>query len=170
MEDEVRDMTAIFDLANIKTGWIMFADNGPPVSEWDNGAMAAQPGPGFKRGFSVNVFSPQKLGGLREYQSNANVSIIAIKELYDEFEKAPEFKKGLVPVVSCEGVEPVKSKFGTNYQPKLKIVKWVPRPAGLTAAENDTAQPRAPGNIDVPPPVTTTISERQPITIDQEEF
>lgn len=167
MEDEVRDMTAIFDLANIKTGWIMFSENGPPVSQWDNGAMAAQPGPNYKRGFSVKVFSPQKLGGMREYQSNANVSIIAIRNLYEAYEAAPEAKQGLVPVVQCTDVAPIKGFKGVNYQPTLKIVKWVPRPDGLTIASKS---PVAKTETKVPPPMSHTATEPQPATSDQEEF
>lgn len=148
MEDEVRDMTAIFDLANIKTGWIMFGENGPPMAVWDNGAMAPSPGQGYRRGFSVNVFSPQKLGGLREYRSNSNVSITSMLDLYNAYETAPEAKQGLAPVVQCTNVEPIKGFRGINYQPVFKIIKWVPRPAGLSAAGNKPA-----AASEVPPPI-----------------
>lgn len=133
-EVEVMDMTAIFDLAQIKTGWILFNEGAAPETLWDNGAMAQQPSPKHKRGFAVTVFSPAKIGGLKEYSSCSNASIVSIKELHTIWEAAPEAKQGLVPVVKCEGVQSIKSKFGTNYQPVLKIVKWVDRPEGLPGA------------------------------------
>src|SRR4029077_10768343 len=116
-EAEVHDMTAIFDLANIKVGWVMFAEGQAPDHAWDNGQIAAQPTPQHKRGFSLNLFSPQKLGGLRELFSSSNTLIAAIKQLHAEWEAAPEHAKGLVPVVKCSGVIPQKTKFGTNYLP-----------------------------------------------------
>lgn len=155
---EVRDMTAIFDLDNIKLGWLLFTEGGAPDAKWDNGSISAQPSPKHRRGFSVNLFSPQKLGGLRELRSNANASIIAIKDLYEQqFENAPERQKGLVPVVTCETVIPVKAAKGTNYQPVLKIVKWVPRPDAMPST---AAKPAAA--TQVPPPVTTTARTPEP--------
>lgn len=154
-EAEVANMTAIFDLASIKTGWLLFNEGGAPDHVWDNGSAAPQPTPKHKRGFAVNVFSPKELGGLRELSSSSNVAIVAIKELYDAFEAAPEAKQGMVPVVKCESIVPVKSKFGTNYQPVLKITRWVERPeampAGIETSRNGGA---STASTDVPPPVS----------------
>jgi len=134
-EDEVTQLTAIFDLANIKTGWIQFTEGAAPDAIWDKDkTVAPAPTPQHKRGFAVNVFSPKVLGGLKEFSSTSNGAIIAIRELYDTFEQTYDPGKTLVPVVQCESVTPVKSKFGTNYQPVLKIVKWVPRPHDMTKA------------------------------------
>jgi hypothetical protein len=36
-----------------------------------------------------------------------------------------------MPVIACTGSEPMKDRHGTNYKPKLEIVKWVDRPAEL---------------------------------------
>lgn len=170
-EVEVRNMTAIFDLENIKTGWILFVEGGAPDHVWDsNGSMAPAPTPKHKRGFSVNAFSPKELGGLRELSSTSNAAIIAIKELYNAWENAPEAKRGLVPVVtsSPDDIVPVKSKQGTNYQPVLKISRWVPRPDALKANGNGNGSANGNGTaahaearqIDndptVPPPVAST--------------
>lgn len=176
-EIEVKDLTAIFDLENIKTGWVLFAEGTAPDTLWDPDKRhaAQQPSPAHRRGFAVNVYSTQKLGGLREYSSNSNASIISITDLYTEFEKAPERAQGLVPVVHCESVEPIRSKFGTNFQPVLKIVKWALRPSELPtpgkangAAET---QPRSP----VPPPVSSVSrppreAPMEAIDADAEEF
>jgi hypothetical protein len=142
-EVEVTDLVAIFDLAVIRTGWIYFVEGEPPRTIWDSNAVPAPKPldmPKAKRGFAVNVFAP-KLGGLREFSSTSNGACTAIRELYNEqFEQAPERVAGKVPVVKCEKIMPVKSKFGTNYEPVFKIIKWIDRPAGL------------PAGITVPPP------------------
>ena len=41
---------------------------------------------------------------------------------------------GQLPVIACTGSEAMKDKYGTNYKPKLEIVKWVDRPAELPDA------------------------------------
>jgi hypothetical protein len=150
-ETEVADLLAIFDLGTIKTGWIHFIEGEPPQTAWDsNGAVAPKPAamPKAKRGFAVNVFAP-KLGGLREFSSTSNGAITAVRDLYDnQFENAPERQTGKVPVVKCEKILPSKSKFGTNYEPVLKIVKWVDRPVGLPqvlATPDQTIASVAPG-------------------------
>ena len=33
--------------------------------------------------------------------------------------------------MTCTGSEPVKTAYGINYKPTLRIVKWAPRPADL---------------------------------------
>jgi hypothetical protein len=152
-EEEVLSLTAIFDLANIKTGWIHFAENAAPDAVWDrDGTIPAAPSPQHKRGFAVNVFSPKLLGGLREFSSTSNGAIIAIRELHDTFEQTYDPDKTLVPVVTCESVTPVKSKFGTNYQPVLKIVKWVPRPQEMDKVPPPTAAGAAFDRDDIPLP------------------
>ena len=135
-EEEVTNLTAIFDLPNIKTGWIHFAEGAAPETLWDKGdKIEPAPSPQHKRGFAVNVYSPKLLGGLREFSSTSNGAIIAIRELHSDFEQTYDPDKVLVPVVTCESVTPVKSKFGTNYQPVLKIIKWVPRPQEMGEAQ-----------------------------------
>ena len=149
-EVEVTDLLAIFDLATIKIGWIYFAEGEPPQTAWDtNGAVTPKPAnmPKAKRGFSVNVFAP-KLGGLREFSSTSNGAIIAVRDLYNEqYENAPERHEGKVPVIKCEKVLPTKSKFGTNYEPVLQILKWVGRPPGLPQSSPEPepkVEPAAP--------------------------
>ena len=159
-DKEILNLTAIFDLANIRTGWILFAEGAAPDTVWDNGAIPAAPSPKHKRGFAVNVYSPQKIGGLREFSSTSNGAIIAIKELYDTYEKQYDPQKKLVPVVTCESVQAVKSKFGTNYQPVLKIVKWVPRPHDLGDTAPAAAAVRDDFNDDIPLPPPSAVSPR----------
>lgn len=156
---EILQLTAIFDLGNIKTGWILFAEGAVPDAVWDNGGtIPPQPSPMHKRGFAVNVFSPKLIGGLREFSSTSNGAIIAIKQLYDTYEKQYDPAKRLMPVVTCESVEAVKSKFGTNYQPVFRITKWVPRPQDMpTAAAGTAPTTRDDDDEDIPlPPPSST--------------
>jgi len=159
---EILSLTAIFDLAHIKTGWILFAEGQPPDTMWDNGAIPPAPSPKHKRGFAVNVFSPKLIGGLRELSSTSNGAIIAIKDLYDQYEKQFDPAKHLVPVVTCESVKAVKSKFGTNYEPVLRIVKWVPRPHDLTDAALAAAPRDDFGDDDIPLPPPSPPSAARP--------
>jgi hypothetical protein len=141
---QVREMTAVVDLANIKVGWVRFEQNAAPHAVWDaNGYEAPQPSPQHKRGFSVRVYSPKNLGGVRELMSNSSAVNAAIIELYSVYENAPESREGLVPVVRCEGFLPIKSRHGQNFRPVLRIVDWVQRPAALNgAASSPPVQPQ----------------------------
>lgn len=163
-EVEVQKLTAVFDLAHIKVGWIWFVENGAPDHVWDQGGTKmVQPSTNHKRGFSVNIFSQNALGGVREFSANSNTACLAINELYDQYENAPEAAKGMLPVVKCDEAIPVKSKFGVNYQPKFTITKWVPRPEPLADAlkingsGNGSATVAAPESARptvVPPPIS----------------
>jgi hypothetical protein len=84
----------------------------------------------------------------------------------------------MVPVVRCENVLPVKSKFGTNYQPVLTLLRWVARPAELPArlagngassgdTRQEAAKPAAQPSPNVPPPLNKLA---QQATADDEEF
>lgn len=152
-EAEITNLNAIFDLAQIKTGWFLYMEGAAPDRVFHNGSAVSRPSAEHKQGFLVHVYSMQQLGGVREFSSTSNIVIEAIRDLYDnQFEPAPEAADGLVPVVKCEAVVPVKGKFGTNYQPMFKIVKWVARPNALKL---ETATPRRAAAVDpeVPPPV-----------------
>lgn len=129
---QVKEMTASVDLEKIRVGWIRFEQDAAPDAVWDaDGCEAAQPSPQHKRGFSVRLYSPKNLGGLREFMSNSSAVNAAMVELYSAFEDAPERLQGLVPVVRCEGVLPIKSRHGQNYRPVLRIARWVERPDAL---------------------------------------
>lgn len=155
-EFEVSDMTAVFDMPNIKTGWFLFAAGVAPAKTFDPSLTEAapKPGEGFKRGFELNVFSGKNLLGVREFSSTAGVVIEAMNALYDHWQAAPESKTDKLPVVKCVKVHAVTNKHGTNYQPQLEIVSWVDRPAelGAAAAAATSAPPPAAKAEHVPPP------------------
>lgn len=145
---EVTDMTAIFDMDNLQTGWFLFAPGVAPVKHMDPSLAQAAPSPGegFKRGFQLDVFSDKNLLGVREFSATAGIVIEAMNDLHDHWLAGKDANLGKLPVVKCVGVTPVTNKHGTNYRPQLEIVKWVDRPAALGTAPAASA-PAAP-----PPP------------------
>jgi hypothetical protein len=130
---EIAPPTFIADFANISTGWLRFVEGQAPERVMDPALDRAAPCPGngFKRGFVLAGYSQNFFGGVAEL-SSASIHVgDAIRELYAEFEAQRDSHPGQVPVIACTGSEPMKDRRGTNYRPKLEIVKWVDRPAEL---------------------------------------
>ena len=158
---EVTDMTAVFDMPGLQTGWFKFAANVAPEKVMDPSfsEAASNPGQDFKRGFQLDLYSEKNLLGLREFSSTAGIVIEAMNSLYDLWLVAPETATGKLPVVRCVGVQPVTNKHGTNYQPKFEIVWWTDRPgafgdAGLPAPAARAALPVSAGPAShMPPPL-----------------
>ena len=132
-EFEVTDMTAIFDMDNLQTGWFLFAAGTAPVKQMDPSLTEAAPSPGegFKRGFQLNAYSEKNLLGTREFSSTAGSVIEAMNDLHDHWIAGRDENAGKVPVVKCVGVEAITNKHGTNYKPQFEIVSWVERPADM---------------------------------------
>jgi hypothetical protein len=127
--------------------------------------VAPSPGEDFKRGFVVAAFSQKFFGGTVEFSSASIHLSNAVRDLYSAFEEQagrPE-NRGKVPVVACTGADPMKDKYGTNYRPRLELVKWVDRPAELPDAspvdDVDVWKGSAPAQTaaaHVPPPAART--------------
>jgi len=132
-EFEVVNMTAVFDIPNLKTGWFLFQAGSAPDKAINPqlSAWGPKPSDAHKRGFQINLFSDKNLLGVREFASTAGSVIEAMNGLYDAWLAAPEATQGKLPVVRCAGVLPVTGKHGVNYAPVLEIVAWVDRPAQL---------------------------------------
>lgn len=120
-------------------------------------------GQGFKRGFVVNCYSPKFFSGLVERASASIHTSNAVRDVYAVFEEqaGQGENRGKVLLVACTGSEPMKDKYGTNYRPKLELVRWVDRPAELPDAspvEEDEvwkgapqqSQPAAPSHVRSP--------------------
>jgi len=134
-----------------QTGKPTVTQDAAPDAVWDaNGAEAPQPTPQHKRGFSVKVYSPKNLGGLREFMSNSSAVNLAMVELYLEYENAPERRNGRMPVVRCEGVLPIKSRHGQNFRPVLRITNWVDPPAALNGKGMSPPVPPQPQSASTP--------------------
>lgn len=163
---EVTDMTAVFDMQGLETGWFKFTTGVAPEKIMDPSLAQAAPNPGadFKRGFQLDLYSEKNLLGLREFSSTAGIVIEAMNSLYDAWMAAPEAATGKLPVVRCTGVTPVTNKHGTNYQPRFEIVGWTDRPEamvadGLAATANPAsaspAVPSAATAAHMPPPAAS---------------
>lgn len=161
-EFEVTDMTAIFDIDNIRTGWFNFPAGAAPEKTFDPSLSEAAPRPSdlHKRGFQLNLFSDKNLLGLREFSSTAGSVIEAMNDLHTAWAAETTANPGKVPVVKCVGVLPVTNKHGTNYKPQIEIVSWVARPAELPGTVADekpatAAPPAAKAATHTPPPAAS---------------
>lgn len=163
-DKEIPRPTFLIDLKNIRTGWFRFLEGQAPERRIDPSLdhPAPSPGDGFKRGFVVMTFSQKFFGGAVEFGSASIHLSNAIRDVYAKFEEEagrPE-NTGKVPVVTCAGAEPMKDKFGTNYRPKLDLVKWADRPPELPdaspVAESDvwkgSSAPQSSSASHMPPP------------------
>lgn len=130
---EIARPTFIADLENIVTGWLRFLEGQAPERVMDQALDRAAPSPGngFKRGFVLAVYSQNFFGGLAELSSASIHMGNAIRDVYASFETERGSHPGQMPVIACTDSEPMKDRYGTNYKPKLEIVKWVDRPAEL---------------------------------------
>ena len=151
---EVTDMTAVFDMPNLETGWFKFSSGVAPEKVMDPSLAEAAPNPGtdFKRGVQIDLYSEQNLTGLREFSSTAAIVIEAMNNLYDLWMAAPENVAGKLPVVRCSGVLPISNKHGTNYQPTFEIVGWTDRPAALAGSGASTPPAAASAQATLQPP------------------
>jgi hypothetical protein len=164
-EFEVVNMTAVFDIPNLKTGWFLFQAGSAPDKAINSqlSAWGPKPSDAHKRGFQINLFSDKNLLGVREFASTAGSVIEAMNGLYDVWLVAPEAAQGKLPVVKCAGVLPVTGKHGVNYAPVLEIVAWVDRPAqlGEVTAKAVTgpaaAAPVAGPAVHAPPPAQAPV-------------
>lgn len=140
---EVKDLTAVFDFAALKTGWFLFAPGVAPVKQINPtlNANTPRPGDGFKQGFQLNLFSNKNLLGVREFASTAGVVIDSMNDLYDLYAAAPERTEKKLPVVRCVDVRAVSGAHGTNYSPVFQIMDWVERPAELVEAPPAQSRP-----------------------------
>jgi hypothetical protein len=159
---EVADMTAVFDMPGLKTGWFKFSAGVAPEKVMDPSftAAAANPGQDFKRGFMLDLFSDKNLLGVREFSSTAGIVIDAMNDLFDAWMAAPEVATGQLPVVRCVGVFPVTNKHGTNYQPKFEIVGWTTRPEAL--GDSDQPAPATSTQAAATPPAPATPAAHMP--------
>tara|TARA_Y100001973_G_C5171894_1_gene319590 strand:- start:623 stop:1153 length:531 start_codon:yes stop_codon:yes gene_type:complete len=127
---DVNEFQAVFDLENIKTGWLRMMSGEAPnfVSDPSLSEQASRPSDEHKRAFKVNIYSIQ-LGGVREWMANSMMATGAMARLYAEYEEKKE--DGKAPVVDCGDQKKVPTKHGTNYEPLLVLLKMVKRPDAL---------------------------------------
>jgi hypothetical protein len=163
---------AVFDLANIEVGYVMFNEGGAPA--WAmvkiGQPLPQKPSKDYKTGFRLNIKLSKSLGGeVREFASAAGCVISAMDALYESYSKAPESAAGKLPVVSIPGTTMIKSgsgqKTSTNYAPNFAITAWVDRPADLTNLTPTAASPAASNHGQAPmvaPPISTPTPMQTP--------
>jgi hypothetical protein len=136
-EIEITSPMIAIDMANIRTGWLYYAEGSGPEKLWDPSPEVAAPRPPgpkkFKRGFEVlvigNAMIPgtnQRLG-LREFSSTAGNVITSILRMHAEYEAGLAANPGKVPVYACTGVKPITGSYGVNYEPLFSLRQWVER-------------------------------------------
>ncbi|MGE3769497.1 MAG: hypothetical protein AB7G06_00905 [Bdellovibrionales bacterium] len=142
----------VFDLANIRTGWGIFAENSPPEWVWDPNlqtpAVKPQDGREWKRGFGFNILLPQEFGPdrLREFATTATGASEGLKKLYALYEEQLPNHRGQVPVVEFIDATNIQIGKGRTNVPNFVIVDWIDRPAALddgeSKAPNTAPQPQ----------------------------
>lgn len=146
--------TAIFDMENIKLGWIkidqgvfdaILEHNSKPVPQrpdekvMKNGRETYA----YSNGFAVNVFFKDAVGGanLFEFSTSQKGSLEAVGAILDQYNEGKAANPGKVPVVEFGPHTHRKMGKGSTNIPGLKIVQWVDRPAGLDAAPEPANEP-----------------------------
>lgn len=165
------DFAFVIDHTSVETGWIRFV---PPVDfsrlsalGVDNGANP-EPGTGkgegerspYSLGFKIRVYS-KKIDGVKHLMSNSYMAKLGYEPLFDKIFAEAKNNAGMMPVVSFDldrnkdtkrpGRQAHKNGPSTNWEPLMKIVKWVEPPADLAVAETpkaEVATPSADGSED----------------------
>lgn len=141
---------AVFDLANIQTGWGIFAEGQAPEWIFDPTLAKKAPRPPdgreWKRGFKLNVYSKSALDGVREFATTATGACMGILALYEQYEAQREaYGFSNVPVVQFDGATRKRVGKGNTAIPNFQIIKWIDRPAELPLeAEADHGAAKLP--------------------------
>ena len=143
---------ALVDLDNLEHGWIAFGDAGPDFQMARLGEPApAKPSDRHKMGVRLMLKLSGDCGGdVREFATNASVSLRGLDRLHDEFLAKRE--EGKLPIVRLKETIPVTTGQGsqksTNWEPSFEIIGWAARPDDLQptrARENASLKnPAAP--------------------------
>jgi hypothetical protein len=146
---DLPEIVATFDLRHIHTGWMKFTQGEPPDFLWDiDGAAQQRPSKDHRRGFSVHLYIDGY--GLRELCANSGGLCEAISIVFDQYERDPHARQGLLPVIQT-GARPKPTALSahTGSRP-FEIVDWVPRPAGLPVQKPVEPPAAGPGTALAP--------------------
>lgn len=164
---------AVFDMTNIKVGWMLFAAGVAPMMTMVplGDPMPDRPSDQHKQGFKLMLKLGAGSGGdVREFASQAKAVIGAVDALHDLYTAGLKDNPGKLPVVSLKGTTAIKStgkgQTSTNYAPIFEITRWVDPPASLMGG--------APANEPKQQPVTqaktTSQAKPDPDEDDDEDF
>ena len=131
---EFRFQQAVFDLANIQTGWGLLQKGQAPEWVMDESiskrALKPSDGREWKRGFKVSIFSQELFGGSVEWSANGAGANDGIGQLYRAYEE--KVAEGKLPMVQFDGALPVRKGMGSTNVPQFSIVEMVATPAELS--------------------------------------
>lgn len=155
-------VTFAADLANTRVGWLHFALGQAPRKELVPFGTPLPPRPAdlddtgrpaFKAGFEFDVIlQGEKV--VREIGGNAASLVAGFSEAFAAYQAAPEKAQGKVPVLSITETVGIKSKSGTNYQPKVTIADWIDRPALFDETPAAPQPVAAPADVAAPAAAT----------------
>ena len=151
---------AIFDLANVEVGYMLFAAGQAPDFHMAplGQPVPAKPTPEHKQGVRFLMKLGKDSGGdVREISANSNAFLGAVNALHNDYEAGVKDNPGKLPVVILSSVDTIKSQKSTNYAPVFKITSWVDRPAELPSASSVPvrAAPPSTGSSKVSAPVAS---------------
>jgi len=134
--DITAEFNAVFDFAQIKTGWIDFTQPAFVLVPLGVPTPPQPAGDKWKEGFRMHVKLSKTSGGdVREFGSTAKAVIKAVSELHDVYLEGVKGNPGMLPVVAMTGVKQKVTGSGqqksTNYSPVLRIERWVNRPTDM---------------------------------------
>ena len=136
--EEVQLKKIVFDIDNIKTGWLLL---GVGVRDWVQddsvGKKGPQPSPEHKRGFMVTLYNKEI--GAAEWSSNGVGPNMGLEIMYKDCAAQRAANPGKLPVLEYKGSKAEKIGKGTTRIPKFDLVSWVPRPEGLDAVAEEYA-------------------------------
>jgi hypothetical protein len=170
VDEKILDkLTMLVDFETGESGWVKFAEGTAPdfrmvsmASLVAGGQYPPQPPdvdskgrPLFKRGFRLMVkISDQMAAGkprVREWASASLATVRAVDALHTEWLAGRQ--NGKVCLVTANGFKESPGQYGSNYEPILRIVKWIDRPADLKpdgAVRATTTPPAQATPIDAP--------------------
>jgi hypothetical protein len=141
--EEVQLKKVVFDIDNIKTGWLLL---GVGVRDWVQddsvGKKGPQPSPEHKRGFMVTLYNKEI--GAAEWSSNGVGPNMGLEIMYKDCAAQRAANPGKLPVLEYKGSKAEKIGKGTTRIPKFDLVSWVDRPAGLDAVAEEYASEPEP--------------------------
>src|SRR5262249_1799175 len=137
------DLKAIFDLENLQVGWIAFNAGSPPSFKLVRAGqdIGNAPSDKHRQGLRLRVRLAGDKGVAREFSSTAATLWNAIDRLHDEFERDRGKHSGKLPYVHLAKIEQVRTLLGVVFSPTFEIISWVVRPAELTIAPSQVADP-----------------------------
>jgi len=142
-QTSIVDFKAVFDLANLEVGWIRFDAGAPPSFKMVRAGqdIGNAPSDKHRQGLRLRVRLAGDKGVAREFSSTAATLWNAIDRLHDEFERNRGKHSGKLPYVRLAKLEQVRTLLGVVFSPTFEIISWVVRPAELTPAAPEMANP-----------------------------